>query len=682
MYRRLHKADHPDVAASLNNLGGVLQNQGEYARALEQCRLGLQMDQRLYPKDRYPNGHPALAASLNNLALGLQNQGKYSDAEPLVREALHMYRALSESDVTVRSEEGALTLVRTQRLAPDGFLSNARAMHHDPAEVYPEVWTSKAALTRVYERRTLAARATSADPRVPALLDRLKDRRRRRADLILAPTLGSSAAREQRATDLARYAKEIEELDGALRPLLPAVARADQLAKATPADLQKVLPMDAAVVDFLRSNLVEQDPEKPGADGVKRAVHYLAFVVTKDKVSWVDLGPAQPIETAITAWRRAITTRKDIPPELPARVRGLTWARIRKELPPSVKVVYLCPDLALCRVPWAALPGDEPDTVLLEDYAIAVLPHSPFLLDKLSPPDRPAERPNGVLVVGGVDYDAHPLRSAPLPAPRGEPPLTLRRNSRWPPLPATAAEASGVANAAARKKFASRTLEGEKATTSAVLAELPQARCVHLATHGFFADSEFRSAFRLEPEPFQRTLRGERVGTGGLSPMVLSGLVFAGANRSDTPGRSVLTGEALVDLNLSGLELAVLSACETGLGEVADGEGCFGLQRAFHLAGTRDVVASLWKVPDQPTAALMALFYRNLWDKDMSPVEALRQAQLEIYRHPERIPELAAGFRGKLEKAPGSGEETPKAGPGGKAHPRLWAAFTLSGPGR
>jgi CHAT domain-containing protein len=115
---------------------------------------------------------------------------------------------------------------------------------------------------------------------------------------------------------------------------------------------------------------------------------------------------------------------------------------------------------------------------------------------------------------------------------------------------------------------------------------------------------------------------------------------------------------------------------------VAGGEGTFGLQRAFHLAGTRDVVASLWQVPDRPTAALMALFYRNLWEKAMPPVEALRQAQLEVYRHPEKIAELAAGFRGKFEEVPGSAGPAAAAGPGGKAHPRLWAAFSLSGPGR
>ena len=191
------------------------------------------------------------------------------------------------------------------------------------------------------------------------------------------------------------------------------------------------------------------------------------------------------------------------------------------------------------------------------------------------------------------------------------------------------------------------------------------------------------SVFQLDEKDFEksharRTRRPRRE-----QPAVMTGLVFAGANNPKTPGRGIVTGESLIDLDLSGLDLAVLSACETGLGDVAGGEGTFGLQRAFHLAGTRDVVASLWKVPDAPTAALMALFYRNLWEKSLTPMESLRQAQLEIYRNPGQIAELAKGFRGKFEEVPGIGGAVDiKPGKDGKAHPLLWAAFSLSGPGR
>jgi CHAT domain-containing protein/tetratricopeptide (TPR) repeat protein len=679
MCRRLYpQQDHPHLALSLNTLAVVLEEQGKYADAETFHREALAMVRRLHGKQN----HPDLALSLTNLAGVLWFQGKYADAEPLLREALAVYRALGEACAGGGSEGDALTLASTYPLARDVFLSNARAMQAEPAGVYAEVWASKATLTRVYERRALAARAAATDPKAAALLDQLTRSRRRRADLLLAAKPTDPVTRKQRDEDLAGYARQIEALDRELRPLLPTVARAGKLAQAAPAELQKVLPADAAVVDFLRWTLFEQDPDVPGKKGMRRTARYLAFVLTRDKVAWLDLGPAAPLRAAVAAWREAITSGKEVPPALPARVRDLVWAKVRKELPAPVKVVYLCPDLALCRVPWAALPGDRPGTVLLEEYALATIPHAVFLLDKLWPPDAVRKRPADLLAVGGVAYDADLPTAGKAVGNRGAPLLKPGQKPQWDALPGAAAEAQGVRGAAKKKDLACRTIEGETATTAAVLAALPQAGVAHLATHGFFADASFRSAFQVDPKLFERTRRGERVGAGALSPMVMTGLVFAGANQPNTPGRGILTGEALVGLDLSGLELAVLSACETGLGDVAGGEGTFGLQRALHLAGTRDVVASLWKVPDRPTAALMALFYRNLWDKDMAPVEALRQAQLEVYRHPEKIPELAEGFRGKFVEVPGT-EETPgKAGPEGKAHPRLWAAFTLSGPGR
>jgi CHAT domain-containing protein len=120
-------------------------------------------------------------------------------------------------------------------------------------------------------------------------------------------------------------------------------------------------------------------------------------------------------------------------------------------------------------------------------------------------------------------------------------------------------------------------------------------------------------------------------------------------------------------LDLDGCELAVLSACETGLGESAGGEGLLGLQRGFQLAGARAVVAGLWKVPDEPTRALMVRFYRNLWGpKPMSKLAALREAQLWMLRE--------GRDRGLV-----SADEPEVPGRARRAPPRYWAAFVLSG---
>ena len=178
------------------------------------------------------------------------------------------------------------------------------------------------------------------------------------------------------------------------------------------------------------------------------------------------------------------------------------------------------------------------------------------------------------------------------------------------------------------------------------------------------------------------------------NPLVLSGLVLAGANRPTTDvdpsmrdDLGILTAESIAGLPLQDLELVVLSACETGLGLVGGGEGVFGLQRAFHLAGAQNVVASLWQVDDQATAALMAIFYDQLWREHKPPIEALRTAQLAIYRNPDLVGKLARA-RGtpdfdKLVQRP-----APAAAAGADREPKdrapvnQWAAFVLSGWGK
>jgi CHAT domain-containing protein len=148
---------------------------------------------------------------------------------------------------------------------------------------------------------------------------------------------------------------------------------------------------------------------------------------------------------------------------------------------------------------------------------------------------------------------------------------------------------------------------------------------------------------------------------------LLSGLALAGANTPPTPDRDdgILTALEVAELELGGVELAVLSACETGLGPVAGGEGVLGLQRAFQVAGARTVVASLWQVPDEATRLLMERFYDNLWQKRMGKLEALRQAQLGLLRE---------GTSRGVGRVRIPGAATPARLP-----PHYWAGFVLSG---
>src|SRR5262249_38671827 len=239
--------------------------------------------------------------------------------------------------------------------------------------------------------------------------------------------------------------------------------------------------------------------------------------------------------------------------------------------------LYLCPDGDLARLPWAALPTGKGDKLLLDDYLLAVVPHGPFLLARLAD-QAPEVRGGDTLVVyGGVDYARAPetLARSDTRGPR----LDGDRRLEWPLLPGTERERQAVA-ALADKALTDRAVSrsGRGAGTAQLLADLPRARYAHLATHGFFAAEQLteerqRIAAQLKAWEYQSGQVTERAGAGVRSPLVYTGLVLAGANVPDQagPDGGVATGEALVELQLEGLRLCVLSACETGLGALTEG---------------------------------------------------------------------------------------------------------------
>jgi CHAT domain-containing protein/tetratricopeptide (TPR) repeat protein len=686
---------HPHLADTLNNLSSLLWAQGDYTSALDYCRRALRMRERLYPKDRYPQGHPLLAKGLTNLGSLLHFKGNYAGAFRYLRRALAMNQNLADLFAEAASEAQALTFVASLPQTRDCLLSTTDHLTGIDADAYRAVWRTKAAVTRCLERRHRDLARALASEQMPAahrqeierLGTKLLDTRRALARLLLSPPADPEAHR-RRARLLSQNK---EELEGQLARLLPAFARRRELERQEFAALAEKLPPATAFIDLVRYVHFEPDAQRPGKKGWSATPSYAAFVLRRGgPVRRVKLGPAARIDQALTAWRAAIGNQKTGPAA--QTLRRLLWQPLARHVPSGTRAVLLAPDGALTRLPWAALPVSADGRVLLEDCAVAVVPHGPFLLERLSEPARATQETGRILAVGAVSYDGKPRA-----AQRTEDLAFARaaewgdRSLTWPKLTGTAAELGKVLGSAGTRQVC--RLSGVEATTTRLLAELPQARWAHIATHGFFADGRVRSALHLDEDLFKSHGFEGGPPPGARSPLVLSGLVLAGANlplSKDLEARladdhGILTAEAIAGLPLYRLELAVLSACETGLGEVAGGEGVFGLQRAFHLAGAKNVIASLWKVDDQATAALMALFYDKLWRQKMPASEALRQAQLTLYFHPERIGALARE-RGpnfdKVVKLPAGPDKGGKARPGNKTPVKLWAGFVLSGLGR
>jgi CHAT domain-containing protein len=515
--------------------------------------------------------------------------------------------------------------------------------------------------------RQRSIRQLAARPEVAELLGKLRATTARLATLSFA-VLAADKAR-QRAEEIAALSEEKEKLEGQLAAAAQAAGIAGRTI--TTAEIQAALPAETVLIDFLEFRFGQLDV---ASKTWKTEERLAAFVVQpKGDVAMFDLGAVQPIRAAIDAWRADYGATAD-GKKAAALLRERLWLTLEGRFE-GATTVLLSPDGALGKLAFAALPGKQPGTYLIEQYVLTTVPSPQSLLDAAQN-KQSADSAGGLLVVAGVNYDrgVAPLQTEPPPNALAS---RAAGEARFAPLAGTQTESAAI-----RQLFSETTsgrkftpLESGAASQDAFVQAAPGHRYLHLATHGYFAAPRFKSALARSLQA--SSAEGAFVSNQSLSgyhPGLLSGLALAGANEPTDADDGILTAEEVGSLNLSGVDLAVLSACETGLGETAGGEGLIGLQRAFQVAGTRTVVASLWSVPDQATKRLMVRFYENLWKRKLPKGEALREAQLWMIRQGREQPDL----RRELV-ARGLEEISAKPTVGRTLPPYFWAAFVLSG---
>jgi CHAT domain-containing protein/tetratricopeptide (TPR) repeat protein len=641
-------ARHHDYTTSLNNLGVLLREMGEYKAA----RPLLERVVRI-KRETVGDRHPDYAACVANLANLLRDMGERAEARRLEDEALAVLTGYVLRTLPTLAEREQLALLAEARDELWADLEDTVGDRARDGQSYRLVLAWKGLAAEAEARRVAASR-----PEVRSRLAALARLRDRLSGLYYARVEPAKADDHARA--IRELTRERDALEAELGRALGWGATAPD-----PGRLAAALPPGSALVDLVR--FAAPSRVGLGSNRGRKGARYAAFVVRPGRPTRrVDLGPSAPIDEALAAWRLRLRSDTGDADALGREVARRVWEPLAAHLD-GAGTVLVAPDGDTCFLPWSALPIGGPGSYLLRRVAVGVVTSGRQVLALVDP--EPAAVAAGLLSVGGVDYGraeasstgSDPARRAPTVALRSAP-LT-QGELEFGPLPGTVAEAEAVVALARRRGIDSTDLlSGPRATKPAVRAGMPGRRYLHLATHGYFAPPGRRSA--LAPDDDRTALPAfEGMGrrdASGWYPGLLSGLAWAGAARppSDAASGSVdvgaglMTAEEVSAIDLRGCELVVLSACETGLGRTAGGEGVLGLQRAFHQAGARTVVASLWKVDDEATRVLMTRFYANLWEKRLTPLESLRQAQLSIL-------------------------DDPDFGAGGD--PRLWAAWTLSG---
>jgi len=667
--RQLGELDY-EYAQSLLGLGAVSFAQGKYAEAET-----LYEQARVIRKEAVGAAHPDYALTLNLLGFLHATRNEPAKAEPLYLEALDISRRSLEATAAVQSERQQLAMGQSLRYQLDNYVSLGVAGGGGYARrVFSEVLNWKGA-TLVRQR---GMRLAADDPAIAETFRRLQQNVRALASLSRAYPEQAGEQTTWR-TNVAALSAEKEKLEAELSAKSAAFRQATK--EVTLDDLLAALPKDAVLVDYLeywRST----PPREPGKPTTYER-QWVAFVVRRaergeDQVAMIALGPADPVGADVDVWRKTF----GMDPEAAragGRLRAMLWEPLVKSIA-GAKTVLLSTDGALGRLPFGALPGREPGKYLIEEQRLAMIP-VPQLLPTLINAEGKRAVSQELLLLGDVDYDAAGEAGGE-PAKKKQPRRPGEQRSAdtqrapaddrlFDPLANTAGEIAAIQTLYAglyeTKLDDPYALVGRQAGETRFRELAPRYRHLHLATHGFFADSDRPSALQSRGGGADRAraaLTTRDTPLVGNEPGLLSGLALAGANRLPTSGTDdgILTSQEIGVLDLSGVDTVVLSACDTGLGATAGGEGLLGVQRAFQTAGARTTVASLWKVDDLVTRLLMERFYRNLWEKEMTRLDALREAQLYVLDHPEAL-------RGG--DAP---QETHE-----RTSPRLWGAFSLSG---
>ena len=605
---RIVGPNHPDVAQILNNVAIVYRAKGDLGKALETHLRALSIWE--HASGPYQD---ATLLSVGNIARTYAAAGDVTHAVEYQRRSDAILEKQLALNLAIGSERQKLLFVnrtseRTDRTISLHLLEGGG--NADAGALAALVLLQRKGRVLDAMAGTFAAvRQRVVDVRDKELLDQLKDTTARLARLALGAANPASAEQREHAittleADKERLEAELSEHSAEFRA---------QVRPVTLEAVQAAIPGDAALLEFAIFR-----PFDPRAERNAEAYgppHYAAYVVRKQSAPrGFDLGPADVINDAIGGLRQALRDPKRT--DVQARARGVderVMRPLRAAFGEAARLI-VSPDGELNLVPFEAL-VDEHGRYLIERHAISYVTSGRDLLRMQVPR---ANRSKPVIFADPVFGEPASAAVAPSSARRPSD-LAARRSVTtgqelsavyFAPLAATAEEGRAI-----KALFPDATLFTGQRARKAALQRVEAPRMLHIASHGFF-------------------LKDGRL--NGENPLLRSGLALAGANLPhDSHEGGILTALEASGLNLWGTKLVTLSACDTGIGEVRNGEGVYGLRRAFVLAGTEALVMSLWPVNDSIARETMVAYYTGL-RAGLGRGDALRQSKLAMLKRKVR----------------------------------------------
>jgi CHAT domain-containing protein len=603
--------DHPDVAQSLNSLSELYYYKGNHTAAEPAYLRALAILEKALGSEHY-----GVAQLLNNLARLSTDKRNYAKAvEYLLRAVKVSERNLTLNIATGSERQKLLYLATLTEQTNQAILMHVQHAPHNLSARSLAVNTVLQRKGRTLDAMTdiVAAVRRRANPADRESIRQLTDARSRLSKLVLGGPGNTKLAEYQ--TEIKKLEERVDELE-AIISHDSAEFRA-QTQTVTLQAVQAAIPNNAALVEFVSYRA--RDSRVKEIDKDYGDTRYVAYVLhNQGEPGWVELGDAKRINDKIDALRKALRNpeSKDVI-QLARAVDRKVMQPVRRLLG-ETRQVLLSPDGLLNLIPFAAL-IDERNTYLISRYSFSYLSSGRDLLRLQAK----TESKQAAMVIADPDFagDMSPCSDRKLKVSSG----TLDfSHILFCPLTGTSDEAQAL-----RTLMPNATVLTKDQATEAAVTQSAGPKILHIATHGFFLEDiviSLTAASRgllLGSTQSGATMKVE-------NPLLRSGLALAGANlhkSGDDDG--VLTALEASGLDLWGTKLVVLSACDTGVGEVKNGDGVYGLRRALVLAGSESQVMSLWAVNDIATRDLMIDYYKRLLS-GQGRGEALRQVQLEM----------------------------------------------------
>jgi len=582
--------EHPDYALSLNNLADLYQILGDYEKAEQFFLEAMTIWEGTFGKK-----HFNYVLSVKNLADLYYTKGDHKKATPLFREALDVLLLQIDQNFSHLSEKEKDSYFQTFDYNFEAFHSFVVDHAVDNSELLAQDFRYLLATKGLLFDSSEKVRDRVLNNNDTALF-RLYNEWRDQGQYVNSLYRAPLKKRKERGINLDKEAEQLNTLEKELSSRSALFASSRDTVKHTWQDIRGQLLSGEAAVEMVRFNYYK----KQWTD----SVIYMALIVTpetEDHPELVVMADGNKMENDhLKAYRRRLKKNdKD------AESYSHYWAPISGKLV-GIKKVYFSGDGVYHNISLAGLYDEADGNYLADKLTIHRVSGTAQLLETV----REREPMNQAYLVGAPSFNE----------PKG-----IVGADDWAPLPYTLKEVDTLKYILEAAGIPTTVYTKDKATEEEVKS-WDNPRIVHVASHAFF----------LENKAIQHSQRQQITGLDQLTlyqnPLLRSVMLLANA-KGELYGEGtsgVLSAKEVLNLKLDQTELVVLSACETGKGVIKNGEGIYGLQRAFLTAGAETVLASLWKVDDGVTQELMADFYKNWLIDGLSKREAFIQARKSI----------------------------------------------------